>query len=113
MRLHRGSVNVKRGGYDVCFLSSHEPDSTDRDLVELLRINEPAIAKPLPRRVVYGEKLPSATELDLLIGCCAPLWEVRFPIDERTLQAHLSQLSISTVPDCENPHAESSEEIHA
>ena len=44
MRSHHGSVNVKRGGYDVCFLCSHENGSADRDTAELLRVNEPAVA---------------------------------------------------------------------
>ena len=38
-------MNLKRGGYDVCFLIFHENDLTDRGTAELPYISEPAMAK--------------------------------------------------------------------
>lgn len=80
----------------------------DRNLLEkfnvIFRDSEESLENGFPRlRGILSDKsLPSATELDLLIGCCAPLWDLRFPIDERTLQAHLLRFSISTVSHREN-----------
>ena len=96
---------------DACLRKEYKTRSLlaiDRELLEqfslIFRDFEESLQEcfPRPRESLSDGILPSATELDLLIGCCAPLWELRFPIDERTLQDHLLRFSISKVPHGEN-----------